>query len=124
MADNAVTDAQVEVSYITSAVSWTPFYELKVDEVSKPVQLVMKANLIQSTGENWEKAKLTFSTGKPAVYKVIPILSVWYLNYYTPQRNSNYKGVNAPEAATDMSTMSKEDSKREVPYNDALRISQ
>ena len=86
MADKAVTSAQIDVIYITSSVSWVPFYELKVEDISKPVQLVMKANLIQTTGENWEKAKLTFSTGKPAVYKVLPVLYPWYLNYYYPQR--------------------------------------
>jgi len=86
MADKAVTAGQIDISYIASNVSWTPFYELRVDDVSKPVQLVMKANLIQSTGENWEKAKLTFSTGMPVAYKVLPVLPVWYLNYYTPQR--------------------------------------
>lgn len=87
-ADKALADARIDISYIAAGVSWTPFYELRVDEISKPVQLILKANLTQSTGEKWDKAKLTFSTGKPAAYKVLPILSSWYLGYYEPQRYS------------------------------------
>lgn len=84
MAEKPVPNANIEFTYLTAAVSWEPFYELKVDEVSKPVQLILKANVAQQTGENWEKAKLVFSTGKPSVYKVLPVLNAWYLSYYMP----------------------------------------
>lgn len=84
MCEKPVPNASIEFTYLTSAVSWEPFYELKVDEVSKPVQLILKANVAQQTGENWEKAKLVFSTGKPSVYKVLPVLNAWYLTYYMP----------------------------------------
>ncbi len=85
MSEKPIVGASIEFTYLTSAVSWEPFYELKVDEVSKPVQLILKANVAQQTGENWEKAKLVFSTGKPSVYKVLPVLNAWYLSYYMPQ---------------------------------------
>ncbi len=84
MTDKAVPNAIIEFTYLTSGVTWEPFYELKVEEVSKPVQLILKANVAQQTGENWEKAKLVFSTGKPSVYKVLPNLLAWYLTYYMP----------------------------------------
>lgn len=117
MADKAVAAAEIDISYICSNVSWAPFYELRVEEVSKPVQLVMKANLTQNSGEDWEKAKLVFSTGVPAAYKVLPNLPVWYLNYYTPQRVvSAYAGA-APVAALDYESSRKEDKQLDDAYS-------
>ncbi len=121
MAEKAVTDARIEISYICSNVSWVPFYELKVDEVSKPVQLILKANLTQNTGEKWEKAKLTFSTGKPAAYKVLPILPAWYISYYNPQR---YTTTMAGAAPASYSKNAEEDERKEVNLvTDAINIS-
>lgn len=85
MAEKTVSNAMIEFSYLTSGVAWEPFYDLKVDEVSKPVQLSLKANVTQNTGENWERVKLVFSTGRPTAYKRLPILNVWYLNYNMPR---------------------------------------
>ena len=126
MADKAVAAAEIDISYICSNVSWTPFYELRVEEVSKPVQLVMKANLTQNTGEDWEKAKLVFSTGVPAAYKVLPVLPVWYLYYYTPQRvASTYAGA-APVAALDYESRRKESKQEDDAYimSDYVQLTQ
>lgn len=85
LADKAVPNAELEFSYLTSGVSWEPFYDLKVQSASQPVQLSLKANLVQNTGENWERVKLVFSTGQPTANKNIPLLNVWYLNYHMPR---------------------------------------
>jgi len=102
IADKAVPNASLEFSYLTSNVSWEPLYELKVDDVSKPVQLTLKANLTQNTGELWDNAKLVFSTGRPTAYKKLPVLNVWYLNYNmqrTAQTSNVYMNESAPAMA-------------------------
>ncbi|MGI6320492.1 MAG: DUF4139 domain-containing protein [Bacteroidales bacterium] len=83
-AEKAVNNAQISFTYSTAGVSWKPYYELKVDDTSKPVELLLKAKVQQNCGEDWNNAKLTFSTGTPNVYKVLPRLSPWYLGYYMP----------------------------------------
>lgn len=85
MSDKLVPNAKIDFSYLVSNVSWEPYYELKIDEIAKPVELTLKANVAQNTGEEWDKVKLIFSTGKPAVYKVLPRLNVWYLSYFMPR---------------------------------------
>lgn len=115
MADKAIPSAQLDISYITSGVSWTPLYELRVEDVGKPVQLVLKANLTQNTGEDWEKTKLSFSTGSPAVYKTLPVLPVWYISYY--YRQVDYSTAGAPAKATRAeANKSVEDEAVDVPY--------
>lgn len=83
-AEKIVNNAQISFTYNTTGVSWEPYYELKIDDTSKPVELLLKAKVKQFCGEDWNNAKLTFSTGTPNIYKVLPRLSPWYLSYYMP----------------------------------------
>lgn len=85
--------------YIPSA-SWRPLYDIRVEEVGKAVQLIRKASVAQSSGEDWNDVKLSFSTGNPQENQVVPVLKPWYLNVYIPaprysQNNYQRKGSKA-----------------------------
>ncbi len=95
LAETPVVNASIFFSYLTSPAGWNPLYELKVDEVSKPVQLTMKALVTQNTDEDWSKANVTLSTGTPMTNKVLPIINPWFLTYY----------VNRPYTGNTMSNM-------------------
>ncbi|MDD2413495.1 MAG: DUF4139 domain-containing protein, partial [Bacteroidales bacterium] len=98
MSDKIVPNATIEFSYLASNVSWEPYYELKIDEVTKAVDLLLKANVAQNTGESWEKVNLVFSTGQAAVYKNLPRLNIWNIHYYMPitaQTTNVYSNVEA-----------------------------
>jgi len=84
-ADNAT----FEISYFTDGANWFPSYDIRVDDLSKPIELIAKANISQSTGEDWENVQLTFSSGEPNVGGVAPELQPWYLRYGS--RNYSYK---------------------------------
>lgn len=88
-AESAVPNATLFLSYLAPSASWMPQYELKVDEVSKPVQLSMKALVTQNTDEDWNKVNLTLSTGTPMVNKTIPVIYPWVLTYYQNIYKSN-----------------------------------
>ncbi|HKR03411.1 MAG TPA: DUF4139 domain-containing protein [Bacteroidia bacterium] len=82
----ARTNAQFDMSYLVNNATWTPFYDVRSKDASSPVQLSYKANVSQNTGEDWDKVKLTLSTGNPALGGNKPELSTWYLNFYYPVR--------------------------------------
>jgi uncharacterized protein (TIGR02231 family) len=82
---NAALTTQIDFSYITSGVSWSPVYDLKSGGIDKPVELVYKANVAQNTGFDWNNVKLIISTGNPTADNSRPILSPRYITYYTPQ---------------------------------------
>ncbi|MEN8927734.1 MAG: DUF4139 domain-containing protein [Flavobacteriales bacterium] len=72
------------VTYFVSNASWSPSYDIRVKDISSPVDLTMKATVYQNTQEDWENVKLTLSTNNPYKNKIKPELSVWYINYYNP----------------------------------------
>ena len=59
-AEKIVNNAQISFTYNTTGVSWEPYYELKIDDTSKPVELHLKAKVKKFSGEDWNKEKLPF----------------------------------------------------------------
>jgi uncharacterized protein (TIGR02231 family) len=81
--NNALT-TNIDFSYITSGVRWSPVYDLKSEGIDKPVELVYKANVMQNTGFDWNNVKLIISTGNPTADNSRPILNPRYVSFYTP----------------------------------------
>lgn len=72
------------VSYITSKAYWNPSYDLRVESINKPINLVYKAKLVQTTGIDWKQVKLMLATSTPNQNSNAPILKSWFLNYSDP----------------------------------------
>ncbi len=84
----------LDISYLTNNASWTPFYDLRAESVTVPINMMYKAQVVQNTGIDWKKVKLTLSSGMPNQNNQAPILSSWFLrdnsfaqNGYGSQRN-------------------------------------
>ena len=78
VATNAKT-AQFTVSYSTYAAGWKPFYNLNVISTEKPIQIISKAKVFQTSGIDWEQVKITLSTGMPNKGKIAPLFRTWFL---------------------------------------------
>src|SRR5690606_34177819 len=76
--------ADFNINYFTGSVSWTPFYEIRVNNLNQPLQLVYKANVSQTTGIDWKQIKLTFASGNPGLNNNAPVLQPWRLSYNQP----------------------------------------
>lgn len=74
-------NSTIEVAYFSNAATWSAAYDIKADNLSRPVGLVYKANIQQNTGLDWNKVKLSLSTGNPTIGNIAPLLSTWYLRY-------------------------------------------
>src|SRR5690554_378052 len=73
-----------DINYFSDNVSWTPFYEIRVDNLNEPVQLVYKANVFQNTGIDWKQIKLSFSSGNPRRNNNAPQLNPWWVGFQQP----------------------------------------
>jgi len=72
------------ISYITSKAYWNPSYDIRVENISKPISLLYKAKLVQTTGIDWKQVKLTLATSTPNQSNNAPVLKSWFLNYSNP----------------------------------------
>jgi uncharacterized protein (TIGR02231 family) len=80
----------LEISYLSNAATWNPFYDLRVENVKDPINMLYKAQVIQNTGIDWKKVKLTLSSGNPNQNNQAPLLSSWFLRYGENQSNYGY----------------------------------
>src|SRR5699024_4972749 len=66
-------NAEFTISYLTANAYWTPYYDLKVDNIKSPINLIYKAKISQTTGIDWKKVKLSLSTSLPSQYGAAPL---------------------------------------------------
>lgn len=72
-------NASFAVVYYTSNAGWEPYYDINIANTEKPVSIIAKSRVRQTTGLDWEKVKLTLSTSIPNNGKVAPLFSAWFL---------------------------------------------
>lgn len=70
-----------DVSYFVKKAGWFATYDLRVKDISNPIDLSLKANVYQSSGEDWKDVKLTISNGDPTESGIAPNLEPWYLRF-------------------------------------------
>lgn len=72
------------ISYITPNAYWTPYYDIRVDDIKSPLKIIYKSKITQTTGIDWKKVKLSLSTSVPNQWGNAPTLNTWFLAYVNP----------------------------------------
>jgi len=78
---NQVGNIPVEVTYLTNNARWVPNYDLRIDKINEPIQMLYKAQVIQNTGVDWKKVKLSLTSGLANTNTQAPKLDTWFLDY-------------------------------------------
>ncbi|MBK9146309.1 MAG: DUF4139 domain-containing protein [Flavobacteriales bacterium] len=78
--------ATFTITYFVGNAGWLPAYDLRAKGVGQPIELLMKAQVTNNTGEDWSKVDLSLSSGNPILGGVMPSLSPWVLYTYQPRR--------------------------------------
>lgn len=98
-----IPNTAFSLSYFVKDALWKPTYDVRVDQISEPLNLVYKANVYQFSGEDWKEVKLRLSTANPNQNGTPPVLENWYwgkINNYSSYFKD--KG-SAPEIITEVS---------------------
>lgn len=85
------TNSNFLITYLVKQAGWFPTYDIRVKDISSPINLQYKANVFQSSGEDWKEIKMFLSTGNPNENGNKPMISPWYLKYvyaYQPVTNT------------------------------------
>ncbi len=73
-----------EFQYFATDCGWAPFYDFKIADISKPVNLVYNAKMYNSTGIDWNNIQLTVSTSDPSKSAMLPVLDPWRIDFESP----------------------------------------
>ncbi len=73
--------ANIDLKYVVSDAGWAPYYELKAEDIGKPITLVYRARAFNNTGINWADVKLKLSTSDPTRNASKPTVMPWFLNF-------------------------------------------
>lgn len=92
------TNCTFSISYYTPSAQWTPFYDINITSTSKPVKIISKAKVRQTTTIDWSKVKLVLSTATPSNGKTAPLFSAWFLRYLSSETYLN-AGIRAKKVA-------------------------
>ncbi len=89
----------LEISYMVGNAGWNPVYDIRSNNIKSPVTLNYKANVYQTSGEDWKDVKLTLSTGNPTQGGQKPTLYPWELDFLSPQYKSyrNVRMLDSPQ---------------------------
>jgi len=85
-------NGKMSFSYVVRNAGWYPSYDIRVDDISKPVTMYYKANVYQNTGVSWKDVRLSFSNATPWIAGDVPALDPWFIDYFRPEPNIMIRG--------------------------------
>jgi uncharacterized protein (TIGR02231 family) len=98
---------KILLTYFVNQAGWTPYYDLRANDVKAPVKLEYRARVWNGTGEEWDKVKLSLSTGNPSIGGTQPVVNTWFINVVSPvavnqynKRRAKYGAIDAPQSMT------------------------
>jgi hypothetical protein len=66
-------------NYSVRTAGWTPTYDFRVNDITKPLSIIYNARVFQSTGEDWKNVSIHLSGNNPSLNSTAPELSPWVL---------------------------------------------
>ncbi len=115
---------ELTLSYVVNQAGWQPVYDIRAADTKSPVQLHYKANVFQTTGEDWHQVKLKLSTANPAMGGVKPELAVWYVDFLYPMVRSAVPASRVAKSVAEMADEVTEELNVEVTTADYTRTIQ
>ena len=76
---------KLNINYLTDNVSWKPYYEIKAEKISAPLDVTFKATVKQNTGLDWKGVKLTLINGNSSRNNYAPTVSPWFIYARSPK---------------------------------------
>jgi uncharacterized protein (TIGR02231 family) len=94
---------ELGVSYLVGAASWEPVWDARLDPDKEAMELSLRAEITQRSGEDWKDVKLAVSTAEPGRGLFVPKLEPrWLTGAPPPQevyRAKSARGMAAPAPA-------------------------
>lgn len=89
VSSKSATKGKFSLTYMVNNAGWYPSYDIRAKDVSSPIELVYKANVSQSSGEDWKNVRLALSSGNPTTNSTKPSLGTYNLGYIRDGYSTN-----------------------------------
>lgn len=76
-----------DINYLADEVYWSPFYEVKGEDLGQPLNIMLKAKVNQDTGVDWRNVQLSLIDGNSSRNNNAPALDPWFLYAYKKEDN-------------------------------------
>jgi hypothetical protein len=73
-----------QLLYTVKDAGWYPTYDMRVTDVTRPLNVLLNANVFQRSGETWKDIAIQLSTGNPGDNATSSELQPWMLGFYDP----------------------------------------
>jgi uncharacterized protein (TIGR02231 family) len=93
---------ELAVSYVVAAASWRPVWDARLDPDAEAMELSLRAEITQQSGEDWRDVKLQVSTAQPGRGLQVPRLESHWLTGAPPPPPpyaKSARGLGAPAPA-------------------------
>ena len=109
------------LQYQENCCSWMPKYEIQYSGDRNPLEVSMKAQILQASGEDWKQVKVTLYTGNPSISKELPVMPAVELSLYEPPKErSAGRRMLAAKAMADEDICAAEDAVEEMYSADRM----
>jgi uncharacterized protein (TIGR02231 family) len=102
LAATSATSARLRVTYAVRNARWTPLYDARLDTGAKDrkpaLELVRRAEITQTTGEDWSNVALSVSTVRTARGGNAPELNSLIVRYPDPARQAGYEPMSPSQS--------------------------
>jgi uncharacterized protein (TIGR02231 family) len=97
---------KLHISYLIGNAGWTPLYDARLDATKGSLEIVRRARIAQSTGEDWQDVALTISTAHASTGAAVPKLASSIINFLpevaydaaAPSATASKQSLNRAEA--------------------------
>ncbi len=83
-------NAKMDLGYLAENVFWEPFYEVKGNKLTEPLDVTFKAKVRQDTGLDWKGVKLSLINARSSRNNEAPTMNPWFLNSYKNEERETY----------------------------------
>lgn len=102
---NQAGSIPLEISYLTNQATWQPAYEMRIDKINAPIQMLYKAEVVQNTGIDWKNVKLSLTSGQANQNTIAPELNTWFVDYVQTAGNAPIRAKSFQAEASYSATM-------------------
>ena len=105
---NSALRVPIELLYYVNNASWFPSYDIRAKDITQPVNLTYKANVMQNTKEEWKNVNLRISSANPNLGSVAQKLKTYTLDYWTKPPRYDINNNNLSNTVSGVVTRSEE----------------